>query len=61
MSDCIASCKGMKLLVFGLVIVLTRMFTNLDIWIVLGGLIILKALMIILMPVCHCTKNKEKE
>jgi hypothetical protein len=59
MCDCKPQCMAIKLLVFGLVIVLARLFTEWDIWIVVGVLLIIKAIVMFVMSLCPCCK-KEK-
>lgn len=55
MDDCCTpGCKGIKLLVLGIVLILVRLYTAWDIWMVVGVLLILKALMLFIMPVCPC-------
>ncbi len=43
-------CIGIKWIVVGLILILVRMYTTWDIWIVLGVLIILKGIMKFFMP-----------
>jgi len=51
----------MKLLVAGLILVLVRNYTNWDMWIVVGALLIIKAVILFIMPNCCCnTKAKKK-
>jgi hypothetical protein len=59
MDECTTQCKAGKMLVFGIILVLVRMFTDWDIWLVIGVLLIVKALSLFLMPKCMCqTKIK---
>ena len=51
------------MLVLGLVLVLVRLYTAWDIWIVLGAILIIKAVVMFVMPTCKCnvdTKKKKK-
>lgn len=58
---CTPRCMAIKLLVLGIILILVRLYTSWDIWIVLGVLAIIKAIMLFAMPVCPCqTQNKEK-
>jgi hypothetical protein len=59
MDECMPKCVAGKLLVLGAVLILVRLYTNWDIWVVLGVLAVLKAIMIFFMPVCPC-KAKPK-
>ena len=49
-----------KLLVLGIIIILVRMYTAWDIWIVLGALLIIKAVLHFAMPSTCCTIEKAK-
>ncbi|MBU0461133.1 MAG: hypothetical protein KJ574_00960 [Nanoarchaeota archaeon] len=60
MDKCTPQCTAMKLLVFGIVLILVRMYTTWDIWIVIGALLIIKAIMLFIMPICPCIKGKKK-
>ena len=44
--------KGMavKMLVLGIILILVRLFTTWDIWVVLGVLLVIKAILMFLMP-----------
>lgn len=48
---CNPKLMALKLVILGLVLILVRLYTAWDIWIVLGVIVILKALMILIMPV----------
>jgi uncharacterized membrane protein HdeD (DUF308 family) len=45
-------CKnhGICMLIVGIVIVLARQYTTWDIWLVIGGLLVLKGILIMVMP-----------
>ncbi len=59
MEGCTPQCKGMKLLVFGIVLLLVRLFTAWDIWVVIAVLLIIKGLLKLIMPTCACQKGKK--
>ena len=62
MDNCTPQCRAMKLLVFGLVIVLVRYFyPGWDIWMVVGVLLVIKALMLFIWPTCCCHPEKKKK
>jgi len=62
MEDCTPRCWAMKLLVLGIVLILVRMYTAWDIWVVLGVLLIVKGILMFIMPRCACqTKPKSKK
>ena len=64
MDECKPQCMAVKLLIIGIVLILVRYFTSWDIWIVLGAILIIKAVIMFFMPVCSCscstTKKKKK-
>ena len=45
-----AKCLSMKYIVAGVVIILVRIYTNWDIWIVLGTMVAIKGLLKLAMP-----------
>lgn len=49
-----AKCWAMKMVVVGVIIILVRLLTTWDIWIVLGTLAIIKGLIMFFMPACPC-------
>jgi hypothetical protein len=51
---CTPRCKAIKLLILGIIIILIKKYTVWDMWIVIGGLLIIKAIMIFIMPICPC-------
>jgi uncharacterized protein YjeT (DUF2065 family) len=53
-------CIGMKMLVLGIVLILVRLYTTWDIWVVLGVLAVIKGLILLLMPNCCCDKKQCK-
>ncbi len=61
MEGCTPACKGMKLLLLGVILILVRYFTAWDIWVVIGVLMIIKALMLFIMPICPCQKKMKKK
>ena len=58
MEDCTPQCKGIKLLVFGGIIVLARLFTNWDMWLVAGILVGIMGIKMLVMPKCKCQEQK---
>lgn len=52
--------KAVMLFVFGLILVLARLYTQWDIWLVIGVLLMVKAVLIALMSVC-CQGKEEKK
>ena len=53
-------CHGAKLIVFGLVLIVNQLYLKLDIWLVLGILVVLKGIMKLSMPSCsHCQPDKK--
>ena len=61
MEECVPQCKAMKMLVIGGVLIAVRLFTKWDIVIVIGAMLVVKALMLFVMPVCPCNSKKEKK
>jgi membrane-bound ClpP family serine protease len=62
MDECKPSCMAVKLIVFGLILVLVRVYYPAwDIWVVIGALIILKGVLELAMPVCPCVSAKKKK
>ncbi len=58
MEQCKPQCMASKVLVVGILLILVRMYTVWDIWVVIGALLIVKGLWLFAMPVCPCTKKK---
>jgi len=54
MEDCTPKCWAMKLLVLGIVLILVRIYTAWDIWVVLGVILIIKGFLVMIMPKCCC-------
>ena len=62
MCDCTTQFKAMKMLVFGVILILVRLYTLWDIWVVLGTLLVIKGVLLLIMPNCKCqTKPKKKK
>ncbi len=59
--DCTPQCMAMKLLVFGVILILVRLYTQWDIWVVLGTLLVIKAILLLIMPKCCCQKEPKKK
>ena len=48
-------CHAAKFIVVGIVLILVKWYTQWDIWVVLGVLLVLKGIMKLAMPTCsHC-------
>jgi hypothetical protein len=61
MEDCCTpKCKAIKMLIFGLILILVTLYTTWNIWVVLGVLLIIKAIIMFFMPTCCCSKSAEK-
>jgi membrane-bound ClpP family serine protease len=59
---CSPRCWAAKLLVVGIILILVRLYTVWDIWVVLGVLLIIKAIIMFIMPTCMCqTKSSKKK
>lgn len=56
---CDPKMMALKMLVLGIILIVVRMFTTWDIWIVIGVLAIIKAAMIFFMP-CKCDEKPAK-
>jgi len=59
--DCTPQCTAMKFLVFGAILILVRLYTQWDIWVVLGALLIVKGLLLFIMPKCCCQAEAPKK
>ena len=51
-------CCSAKLIVIGIIVVVVRLYTALDIWVVLGALLILKGLLHMIKPTCGHVEAK---
>ena len=58
--DCSPNAMGLKLLILGVIIILVRIFTPWDIWVVLGVLLVIKAIIIFLMQTKSSPKKRKK-
>ncbi|MBU0457535.1 MAG: hypothetical protein ABH824_06090 [Nanoarchaeota archaeon] len=61
MSEYTSKSKAAKLAVLGVVLILVRLYTVWDIWIVIGALILIKALLLLVMSCYPCTKDAKKK
>ncbi len=57
---CTPACMGIKLLILGIILIVNQYYFKFDIWMVIGVLLIIKAIIMFIMPVCACNKNKKK-
>jgi len=57
---CKPSFIAIKLLVLGLVLILVRLYTAWDIWVVLGVILIIKAVLVLIMPMHYHSDAKIK-
>jgi len=58
--DCNPNLMGLKLLILGIIIILVRIFTPWDIWVVLGVLLVIKAVIMFLLPMKSGSKKRKK-
>lgn len=61
MENCSPKCMASKLLIAGIILILTRLYTSWDIWVVIGSLLVIKGILLFVMPNCHCNIEKKKE
>jgi len=53
---------ALKFLILGIVLILVRLYTAWDIWVVIGTILIIKAILLFIMPACRCgVKPKKKK
>ena len=61
MCECTPVCRGAKMLVLGIILILARLvYPTWDIWVVIGAILAIKGIMLFVMPVCPCNKKKKK-
>jgi hypothetical protein len=61
MEGCKPYCIATKLLVAGIVLILVTLFTTWNIWIVIGAMLIIKAIIMFIAPNCCCHKKEEEK
>jgi len=61
MESCCKNMWAWKMLIVGLVFILARLYTTWDIWVVIGVLMIIKALMMFMMPVKKQAEDMPKK
>ncbi len=53
---------GVCMLIVGIVLILVRLYTGWDIWVVIGAILVIKALLILLIPgCCEAPTTKKKK
>ncbi|MDP2749205.1 MAG: hypothetical protein Q8O89_00040 [Nanoarchaeota archaeon] len=57
---CTPQCKAMKLLIAGLILILVTVYTTWNIWIVIGAMMVIKAIIMFAMPNCPCHGKDKK-
>jgi hypothetical protein len=58
---CKPACIGMKMIAVGALLIANQIYFRLNWWILLGGLLILKGLMLVVMKGCMCHMHETKE
>lgn len=56
-TDCVPQCIGMKMLILGILIVLNATYGWFDWGTFVGGIIGIKGILMLIMPVCPCGKK----
>jgi len=59
-NECTPQCMATKLLVLGIILILVRLYTSWDMWVVIGALLVIKGVIIYAMPACKCQTTKKK-
>lgn len=52
---------AIKLLIVGAILVLVRSYTEWDIWVVIGAILVIKAILLFIMPTCDCNAKTKKK
>jgi hypothetical protein len=60
MDECTPQCHAAKMLVIGIVLILVRLYTTWDIWVVLGAILAIKGLILLIKPKCCCQVKAKK-
>jgi len=60
MENCKPQGMATKILIIGIILILTRLYTTWDIWVVIGVILIIKAIILFAIPICKCTTKKKK-
>jgi len=61
MEHCTPKCMAAKMLIIGIVLILTRLYTQWDIWVVIGTILVVKAVLLFMMPSCKCQTTTKKK
>ena len=54
-------CWAIKWIVLGIILILVRLYTTWDIWVVLGALFVLKGILKLVKPTCGHSEEKQAE